>query len=300
MFLTILKRSVINIITLLIIISVSYQVMKWAPGNPFEGERSLEPAVLEALKEKYQFTLSEYLTGIILRGDFRYSYQHRDLKVTEILSGAIGYSMELGFWAIVVAAFFGILWGTASTIFRGQWLESFIMLFAMVGIAIPNFVVGPLLQLIFSLKLNVTPVAGWEGFSSKVLPIITLSLMYIAYIARICRGSMLETITKDFVLTAKAKGLSTRQIMLRHVFRNSLIPIVNFLGPATAALLTGTLVVEKIFNIPGMGRYFVESALQRDYPVALGVLIIYSAILLFFNLLTDVLQTFIDPRIKLH
>jgi oligopeptide transport system permease protein len=297
---TIVKRVIINVFTLLIIIVLSYYIMKWTPGNPYEGERNLTPTALKALKLKYEFSLKEYLTGIIFRGDLRFSYRHRDMKVNTILAQALPYSLELGFWALLTAIFFGMMWGILAATLRGSGFENFIMVVAMLGIAIPNFVVGPLLQLLFALKLNITPVAGWTGISSKILPVITLSLMYIAYISRICRGSLLDTTTKDFIRTAKAKGLSTIQILFRHMLRNSSIPIINFLGPATAALITGTLVVEKIFNIPGMGRYFVESAIQRDYPIALGVIIVYSALLLFFNLFTDILQTFIDPRVKLQ
>ncbi|MBF0433172.1 MAG: ABC transporter permease [Fibrobacteria bacterium] len=286
-------------ITLLVVISASYFLMKIAPGNPWEGERSLSPQALNALKQKYDFTLWEYLSGIIFSGDFRYSYQHRDMRVSQIIMQTLPCSIELGLWALLLALFFGTLGGTGAALLKGSGADNFIMVFALIGIAIPNFVIGPILQLFFSLKLNITPVAGWSSFSSKILPSITLSLMYISYISRICRSSLLETGTKDFIRTAKAKGLSGGQIMRRHIFRNSLLPLVNFLGPATAALITGTLVVEKIFNIPGMGRYFVESALQRDYPVALGVLIVFSALLLLFNLITDILQAFIDPRIRL-
>jgi oligopeptide transport system permease protein len=300
MTLIIIKRILINILTLFIIVVLAYYIMKLAPGNPYEGERNISPEALKALKKKYDFSLQEYIAGIIFHGNFRFSYKHRDLKVTEIIGQGLPYSLELGFWALLIAVIFGLLWGILAAHFHGSGLDSFIMVFAMTGIAIPNFVIGPLLQYIFSLHFNITPVAGWMGFSSKVLPVITLSLMYIAYISRIFRGSILESITKDFVRTAKAKGLSTQQILLRHVLRNSLIPVINYLGPATAALITGTLVVEKIFNIPGIGRYFVESALQRDYPVALGVLIVYSTMLLFFNLLTDIFQTIIDPRIQLQ
>ncbi|MFC1586576.1 ABC transporter permease, partial [Fibrobacterota bacterium] len=177
--------------------------MKAVPGNPYEGERNISPKALEALMEKYEFTVFEYLSGIFLRGDFRYSIQHRDLRVTDILVQALPYSLELGLWALILAFFFGMGWGLLAAVFRGYGLENFIMVFAMIGIAVPNFVVGPLLQLFFALKWNITPVAGWSGFSSKVLPVITLSLMYIAYISRICRGSLLETLTRDFVKTAK-------------------------------------------------------------------------------------------------
>jgi oligopeptide transport system permease protein len=272
--------------------------MRQAPGNPLEGERNLPPHVLETLKKKYDFTLTEYLSGILLHGDLRYSFQHRDKKVWDILKQGLPYSLELGAWALLVSIFFGLIWGGLAALTAEPKASNLIMATSMVGIAIPNFVLGPLFQWIFSLELQWTPVAGWSGFSSKVLPVITLSLMYIAYIARISRGSFLESITKDYIKTAKAKGLSSIHIFWKHILRNSLVPIVNFLGPATAALLTGTLVVEKIFNIPGIGRYFVESALQRDFPVALGVVITYSCLLLLLNLLTDIIQSIIDPRIE--
>jgi oligopeptide transport system permease protein len=296
----IIKRALINLSTMLFIVVMSFAIMKIAPGNPFEGERALSPEALRALEQKYAFTLDEYLAGIILRGDFRYSYQHRDMKVTDILKHALPISMELGLWALLVSLITGLIFGIISSQLRGTWPEHIILLIAMSGITIPNFVIGPLLQWSFALNWQLVPVAGWHNASSKILPVLTLSLMYIAYITRISRNSMLETINKDFIRTAKAKGLSTFQIIFKHIFRNSLIPVINFLGPATAALLTGTLVVEKIFNIPGMGRFFVESALQRDYPVALGVLIIFSAMLLLLNLAADIIQTLIDPRIKLN
>lgn len=292
------KRGLLNLGIFLLIIVASYGLMKVVPGNPYVGERNVSPEVLAELKKKYDFTLGEYLWGILTRGDFRTSYQHRDLTVNQILSQSLPISLELGFYALALAVVLGSLWGLLAVHFRGQLWEHGFMLVALLGIAIPNFVMGPLLQLGFSMQLGWTPVAGWDTLVSKILPVITLSLMYTAYIARIFRASLIELSTKDFVRTAKAKGLGPWAILFRHLLRGSMVPIVNFLGPTAAALLTGTLVVEKIFNIPGMGRYFVESALQRDYPVALGVLIVYSGLLLTFNLLTDLIQSLLDPRIK--
>ncbi len=299
MLFKILNRVLVNVVTLFLIILFSYGLMKVVPGNPFEGERNVSPEALAALEEKYNFTAWEYLSGIILKGDFRYSYQKRDKTVREIIVNALPVSLELGFWAILIAITLGMMWGTLAAIYRKKYIEGIVMSIAMIGIIIPNFVLGPLLQLFFSLHLGWTPVAMWKGFSYKILPVITLSLMYVAYIARITRGSILDSLTKTYVKTAKAKGLNSFQIMFRHILRNSLIPIINYLGPATAALLTGSLVVEKVFQLPGIGREFVESALQRDYPLALGVLIVYSALLLTINLITDILQTLIDPRIQL-
>ncbi|MDB5104657.1 MAG: ABC-type transporter, integral rane subunit [Fibrobacteres bacterium] len=293
-------RMALNLMTLVIIITVSFAIMKSAPGKPFETERNPSPQVLEELHKKYDFTYLQYLEGILFHGDFRYSYSHRNSTVLEIIFEALPVSMELGFYALTLAIVAGLLWGLLSALYRGRWFESFIMALAMIGIAIPNFVLGSLLQLIFSLKLRVTPVAGWSDIGTKILPVITLSLTYIAYITRIGRGSFLENLNKDYIRTARAKGLPEPRILLKHLLRNSILPIINYLAPATASILTGTIVVEKIFNIPGMGRYFIESVFQRDFPLALGVIIVYSIFLLFLNLLADIVLTFVDPRIQLQ
>ena len=291
------KRLFINIVTLWIIVSLSYLIVKLAPGNPYQEEKDVDPIVLEELKEKYDFGYLEYLGGV-LQGDFRYSYNNLDRKVSDIISGSIPISLELGAYAMVIAILFGLALGTLSAYKQGRKVDILIMGVAMLGIAVPNFVLGPLLQMIFSEKLEWFKVAGWNGFGQKVLPSITLAAMYVAYISRISRGAVLENLKQDYVKTAMAKGLSQFQIAYRHVLKNCMIPIINFLGPSLAAVLTGTLVVEKIFNIPGLGRYFVESALQRDYPLALGIIITYSVFLLFINLLVDLLQSYIDPRIR--
>lgn len=293
-------RVALNLFTLIIIISISFAIMKSAPGKPFETERNPSPQVLEELHRKYDFTYFQYLEGILLRGDFRHSYSHRNSTVVEIISEALPVSMELGFYALTLAILAGLTWGLLSALYRGRWFESFIMALAMIGIAVPNFVLGSLLQLVFSLQLRVTPVAGWSDLDSKVLPVITLSLTYVAYITRIARGSFLENLNKDYIRTARAKGLPESRILWKHLLRNSILPVVNYLAPATASILTGTLVVEKIFNIPGMGRYFIESVFQRDFPLALGVIIVYSLFLLFLNLLADIILTFVDPRIQLQ
>lgn len=274
--------------------------MKAAPGKPFETEKSPSAEVMAELHRKYDFTYSQYLQGILLRGDFRYSYSHRDSTVLEIIAGALPVSMELGGLALLLALVFGLISGLLSALYRGKWFESFIMAFSVVGIAIPNFVLGSILQLIFALRLHWTSVSGWPSPVSLLLPVITLSLTYIAYITRISRGSFSENLNKDYIRTARAKGLPELQILRKHLLRNSILPIVNFLAPATAAVLTGTLVVEKIFNIPGLGRYFIESVFQRDFPLALGVIIVYSLFLLALNLFADIIQTFVDPRIRLQ
>ena len=293
-------RLALNVFTLIVIISLSFVIMKAAPGKPFQTERNPSPQVLEELHRKYDFTYGQYLKGILFHGDFRYSYSHRSSTVVEILSEALPVSLELGWYALVMAVLAGLALGLLSALYRGRWFEGMVLALAMIGIAVPNFVLGSLLQLLFSLQLHIAPVAGWNDIDSKILPVITLSLTFIAYITRIARGSFLENLNKDYIRTARAKGLPEFRVLWKHLLRNSILPVINYLAPATAYILTGTLVVEKIFNIPGMGRYFIESVFQRDFPLALGVIIVYSVFLLSLNLLADIVLTFIDPRIQLQ
>lgn len=293
-------RVALNLFTLFVIISLSYAIMRAAPGKPFETERSRDPEVIAELLRKYDFTYGEYLSGIVLRGDLRHSYSHRDFTVRDLLGQALPVSIELGAYALSLALVLGLGFGLLSALYRGRWFEGSLLAFAMIGIAVPNFVLGSLLQLVFSNTLHLTPVAGWSTMEHKLLPVITLSLAYIAYITRISRGSFLENLNRDYIRTARAKGLKEGRILWKHLLRNSVLPVINYMAPAAAAVLTGTLVVEKIFNIPGMGRYFIESVFQRDYPLALGVIIVYSLFLLTLNLIADIVQTLVDPRIQLQ
>ncbi len=292
-----LKRLIVNFLTFLVIVSVSYAVVKIAPGNPYTSEKAVSEARLKELKAKYDFDYLEYISGIF-QGDLRYSYKHEDRKVSDIIASSLPVSLELGFYAMILAVFFGVLLGTVAAFKQNQKLDYILMAIAMIGIAVPNFVIGPLLQLLFTSKLELFRVAGWNSIFDKILPSISLSAMYIAYISRITRGTVLENLKKDYVKTAYAKGLNKKEVAYRHILKNCMVPIINYLGPSLAAVLTGTLVIERVYNIPGLGTYFVESATQRDYPLALGVLITYSILLLSMNLLVDILQSIIDPRIK--
>ncbi len=294
------RRLGIGVVTLWLILSLSFVIMRAAPGKPFESEKNPTPEVLAELRRKYDFTYWQYLSGIVLHGDLRYSYAHRDRTVNDILKEALPISMQLGLMAILVALVGGLAAGLFGALFRGRWLEGLIMVFAMMGIAIPNFVVGTAMQLLFANTLHWTQIAGWPDPGTLVLPVLALSLSFMAYIARIARGSFLENLSKDFVRTARAKGLSETGIYVKHLLRNSIQPVIHFLAPATASALTGTMVIERIFNIPGMGRYFVESVFQRDYPLALGVILVYSCFLLALNLLADLIQSWIDPRVELN
>jgi oligopeptide transport system permease protein len=282
----------------LAIVGLSYSIMHYAPGKPFEGDKAISPEVLAELKLKYDFTFFQYLEGLVLRGDLGYSYHHRDIPVSNLIGEALPISLELGAYSLSFALVVGLGMGFLAALRRGRREEGFILGLALLGIAAPSFAVGALLQLAFSLELRWTPIAGWDTWESKVLPVITLSLAYIAYITRIFRGSLLDNLGRDFVRTARAKGLSESTLYWKHLLRNSAQPVLNFLAPATAAILTGTLVVEKIFNIPGLGRYFIESVFQRDYPLALGVIVVYSGFLLALNLLADLLQVLLDPRVE--
>ncbi len=282
------------------IVSLSYGIMRAAPGKPYEGEKALDSVALAELHRKYDFTYAEYIGGVFLRGDLRTSYSHRDLPVRVILAEALPISMELGAYALLIAIFSGLLFGILAAYARGRWFETPILVWALIGIALPSFVFGALLQLVFSLKLHVLPVAGWHGWQNKILPVATFSLAYTAFITRIARGSFLDNLSKDYIRTARAKGLGPTRVFFRHLLRNSVLPVVNYLAPASASILTGTLVIEKIFNIPGLGRWFVESVFQRDYPVAMGVILVYSAFLLALNFLADVFQSLIDPRISMQ
>jgi oligopeptide transport system permease protein len=282
------------------VVSASYAIMRVAPGKPYEGEKALDAEVLAELQRQYDFTYWEYVSGVFVRGDLRTSYSHRELPVRTILAEALPVSLELGAYALVFALFAGLAFGIFTAYFRGRWMETPVLAFALLGIALPSFVLGALLQLAFSLKLHWLPVAGWQGVDSKILPVATFALAYAAYITRIARGSFLDNLSKDFIRTARAKGLGPWRIFTRHLLRNSILPVVNYIAPASASILTGTLVIEKIFNIPGLGRWFVESVFQRDYPVAMGVILVYSLFLLALNFLADVAQSFIDPRISLQ
>lgn len=290
------KRFISSLLTLFIIISLSFLIMKWAPGNPYSQEKALSPENIAALKEKYDFSYSEYLTGV-LKGDFRHSFSYRDQKVEDIIFRTLPKSIELGLLALGISLIFGILLGFLAALKPNSRLDYSLMFIAVLGLAIPNFVLGPILQYFFGLKLQWFPVAGWHDFSNRILPAITLATVYIAFIARLTRATVLEISKENYIKVAFAKGLPRHKLYLKHILPNISIPLLNFLGPASAALLTGTLVIEKIYNIPGMGRHFVDSAIQRDYPLALGVLLCYSIFLLLLNFFTDIVQSLVDRRI---
>jgi len=291
--------------TLLALICLAFFLVKAAPGGPFDMERSLPEEVEANLRAAYNLDdplpkqLVSYI-GDILRGDFGPSFQYRDFNVTELIMSGFPVSLRLGAAAILVALFFGAFIGIIAALNQNTKTDYLIMFFGMTGVSIPNFVMAPLLILLFSIFLNLLPAGGLGdgSINNMVLPVTALAFPQVAYIARLTRGSMIEVLSSNFVRTAKAQGIPMKDIVLRHVLKPTFLPVVSYLGPATAAIITGSVVVEQIFGLPGLGRYFVQGALNRDYTLVLGVVVFYGCLIIFFNLLVDILYGFIDPKIK--
>ena len=290
---------------LLALVCLAFFLVKAAPGGPFDMERSLPEEVEANLRAAYNLDdplpkqLIKYI-GDILQGDFGPSFQYRDFNVTELIMSGFPVSLRLGAAAILVALFFGTLIGAVAALNQNTKIDYVVMFFGMTGISVPNFVMAPLLILLFAIFLNLLPAGGLGdgSISNMILPVAALAFPQVAYIARLTRGSMIEVLGSNFVRTAKAQGIPMQNIVLRHVLKPTFLPIVSYLGPATAAIITGSVVVEQIFGLPGLGRYFVQGALNRDYTLVLGVVVFYGCLIIFFNLLVDILYGFIDPKIK--
>jgi oligopeptide transport system permease protein len=289
---------------LFLIATVVFFLLRLAPGGPFDpGERAVPIEVQERLLETYNLNAPlheqywDYIKGLV-RGDLGPSFKKPSRTVSEWIALRFPVSLELGAYALVVALSIGLAAGITASL-RPNSLRDYVpMSLAMVGICIPSFVLGPVLVLIFSLKLEWFPVSGWDRGINKVLPAITLGAFYAAYIARLSRGGMLEVLAQDFIRTARAKGLSETRIVLRHALRGGIQPVVAFLGPAAAGLLTGSFVVETIFQVPGLGREFVQAAFHRDYTMVLGTTLFFATLILFMNLLADLVQAWLDPRVR--
>jgi oligopeptide transport system permease protein len=290
--------------TLLIIVTATFFLMRAAPGGPFDQEQTLPPEIIANLQSAYGLDqpiwiqYGRYL-GSLMRGDFGPSFKYKDFSVTELIAQGFPVTLELGVVAIALALAIGIPLGIFAALRHNRAADHAAMLLAVVGIAIPSFVVLPFLGLVFGIKLHWLPVAGWEPNSPRylLLPVIALALPPLAYIARMTRGSMLEVLRSDFIRTARAKGLPLRSIILTHALRPALIPVASYLVPAVAAIMTGSLVVESIAGLPGIGRYLVQGALNRDYTLVLGMVIIYSTLLIGMGLLVDLLYLWLDPRV---
>lgn len=307
MFAYAIRRLGSAIPTLLIIITIAFFMMRLAPGGPFDREKQLPPEIEANILRAYDLDkplYQQYFVYMknILHGDFGPSYKYLDFTVTDLIVAGLPVSLRLGLTAISIAILFGVSAGTIAALNQNSRFDYLVMGLAMTGIAIPNFVMAPLLALIFGVYLSVLPVAGWGGgaFKYQVLPVITLALPQIAYIARLTRGSMVETMNANFIRTARAKGIAEKLVVIRHALKGGLLPVVSYLGPATAAVITGSVVIESIFDVPGIGRYFITGALNRDYPVVMGVVIFYAILIILLNLVVDLLYGFLDPRVKVE
>jgi oligopeptide transport system permease protein len=299
----VLRRVLGMVPTLIVIVIVSFLVIRLAPGSPFASERGIPAEVLVDLKAKYGFDrpmheqLLRYLAGLA-RGDLGLSTKYPQRTVNEIIADGFPATLLLGCAALAWALFVGIGAGIIGAVRQNSRWDYGLMTLAMLGISVPTFVLGPLLVLLFALTIYALPPAGWGALRHVVLPALTLGSAYAAYIARLTRAGMLEVVRADYVRMARAKGLSEPVIVLRHMLRGGLLPVVTFLGPAIADLLVGSVIVEKIFATPGIGPYFVDAAFNRDYFLVMGIVVLYSAFLLVMNLLVDVAYGLMDPRIR--
>ncbi|HEX4301288.1 MAG TPA: oligopeptide ABC transporter permease OppB [Rhizomicrobium sp.] len=307
-----LRRVLGAIPTLLIIVTLAFFMMRLAPGGPFDSQRHLPAEIERNVEAAYNLDKPVYeqyflYLGRLAHGDLGPSYKNKDFTVTEMIADGLPVSAKLGVSAILLALMIGVTLGTFAALRQNKATDYAVMSLAMVGITIPTFVMAPILTLIFGVYgvslfgYDISlPVGGWNGgaLRNMILPVIVLSLPQIAVIARLTRGSMVEVLHSNYVRTARAKGLSSFMVVTRHALRAAILPLVSYLGPAIAGILTGSLVVEQIFGIPGIGRYFVQGALNRDYTLVLGVLIYYATFVILLNLLADILYAVLDPRVR--
>lgn len=303
----IVRRLYSLIPTLLVIVTLSFLIMHAAPGGPFSGERKVSPQVLANLEKKYRLDgnlLDQYLgyMGDLLRGDLGPSFRYADHDNNELIGAALPNSMLLGSTAMALALALGLSAGIFAALRQNKWPDYTLMGVSVLGISIPMFVVGPVFMWLFAMQLHWLPTSGWLdsrfGALTLVLPAVTLSVTYFAQFARLSRASVLEVLRSDYVRTARAKGLPERTVIVRHVLKGALLPVVSFLGPAFADILTGSVVVEGVFLVPGVGRLFVQSALNRDYTLIMASVVVYSTLLVLLNLIVDIVYGFLDPRIS--
>ena len=297
-----LRRIAVAVPTLLVIITLSFALQRLAPGGPFDQEQTLPPAVRANLDRVYGLDrplvvqFARYF-GALAHGDFGPSLRQRDFTVAELIGQGLPLSATLGLAALLLAILVGIPAGIAAALARGGGTDHALTALATLGIALPTFVTGPALALLFGLHLHWLPVAGWERGSPRylVLPVVTLALPVAAYLARLTRASLLEVLRANYVRSARARGLGARQVLWHHALRPALLPAVSYLGPAVAFVLTGSLVIETVFGLPGSGRYLVQGAIDRDYPLVMGMIIVYAALTLACNLAADLLYGWLDP-----
>lgn len=301
----ILKRLLEAIPTLLVLITVSFFMMRFAPGNPFSTERGLPPEVMANIQQKYGLdkpVYQQYLTylGNLTKGDLGPSFKYKDFTVNDLVSKALPVSATIGSFAFLLAVGLGVTLGIFAALKQNTWVDYSSMALAMLGVVMPGFVLAPVLTLVFAINLRWLPAGGWNGgqLPYLILPVIGMTMYYISSIARIMRGSMIETMNSNFIRTARAKGLPLRHIILRHALRPAMLPVVSYLGPAFVGIITGSVVIETIFGLPGIGQLFVNGALNRDYSMVLGLTILVGALTIAFNAVVDILYAFIDPKIR--
>lgn len=298
------RRILSGIPVLFVLTALSFFLMRVAPGGPFSGDRRIKPEVIANLNRVYHLDepilqqFARYLWNI-LHFDFGPSMAYKDYSVADLILRGFPISLEVGIYAMLLSTAVGILLGLIGAVRRNGIADYGAGTLGVIGIAIPIFVVGPLLQLILALQLGLLPVAGWTGsWRDKVLPVLVLALPNIAYVSRIARASMIETLRAHYVRTARAKGIGKRRTLLNHALRGAILPVISYLGPSTASLITGSIVIEQIFAIPGIGRYFVEAANNRDYTLVMGVTLFYGALIILCNLLADLGRSLLDPKVR--
>jgi oligopeptide transport system permease protein len=301
-----IRRFLQIIPTLFVVATLAFVLVRLVPGGPFDSDRQLPVEVMKQINAKYHLDASlwdqytSWLSGVLFHADLGPTYKYPNRTVNEIIGASLPISLQLGSLAMLFALSVGIPLGVIGATRRNTKADTLAMGTAMLGVAVPRFVLAPVLVLIFALKLYLLPVARWETWRHMILPVICAGLPAAAYIARLTRGGMLEVLQSDFIRTARAKGLSERTVIWKHALKGGMLPVVSYLGPGMSGLLVGSLIVEKIFNVPGMGRYFVEAALNRDYCLLIGVLLVYGFLLMFLNLLVDLAYAKLDPRVELR
>ena len=301
----ILKRMALAALTVWVVITITFFVSRAVPGGPFMGEKAISASAQAALEAKYgldkpvmeQYTT--YLADILTKFDFGPSLKQRGQNVIDIIGRGLKISVKLGLSAAVLAAAFGIVMGSTAALKRNSVLDRAIMVFSTACVSMPSFIMGSFLLLIFALKLGWLPANGTTG-TGLILPIITLSLSPMANITRLTRSSMLDVLGQDYIRTAKAKGVSGMMIIFKHALKNALIPVITYVGPMLAYIVTGSLVIEQVFAVPGIGRYFVSSITGRDYPLIMGTTIVLASLIVIMNLISDILYKVVDPRINLE
>ena len=305
MFSYLIRRLLTAIPTLFVIVSIAFFLIRVAPGGPFDLERPLQATVMENLERIYH--LNEplvvqywYYLQNVVAGDFGPSFVYRDFSVAELILDGLPVSIQLGGFAMLLALVVGIPAGTIAALHQNKAADYSVMSIAMIGVTVPNFVLAPLLSLVIGVYLGWLPAGGWGqgAIANKILPIITLAMLQIAVVARLTRGSMLEALRSNHVRTARAYGLPGPIVVVVHALRGALLPVVSYLGPAAAAVLTGSVVIEVIFEVPGVGRYFVQGALNRDYTLVMGTVVLIACFVVVFNLIVDLLYSVLDPRVR--